>query len=108
MFVDSAEFTRVFGKDLVTFGSPIFSIDSFKTDLEKAFNSYFTDLANEVESNLLSNFLLRFNSFGILQDHTIPTVSDTKGNLLRNINDAENLPELDIKRVMYKPTKIKK
>lgn len=108
MFVDNTEFTKAFGSSLNIYDSPVFSIDTFKLDLENAFNSYFQDLYNNRVADIQINFQTRFNSFGILQDAVIPTVRNLKGDIINHIEQADTLPGLDLKIMIADPTQIKK
>lgn len=108
MFVDNQEFTRVFGSSLNILGSPVFSIDAFKLDLESAFNNYFNDLKNNSESDIQTNFQIRFNVFGILHDSVIGTVKNLKGEIINHINQADSLGDTGLKIMSLSPTPIKK
>lgn len=108
MFIDNPEFTKVFGNNISIFGAPLFSIDTFKTDLESAFTQYFSDLANNSQPEIQSNFKIRFNSFGILQDSVIGTVRNLKDELINHIDQADTLPGTNLKIMSFDPTGIKK
>ncbi len=108
MFVDNKEFTKVFGSSINILGSPVFSIDKFKSDLESAFNNYFNDLLKNTEPDIQTNFQTRFNSFGILQDSVIGTVRNLKGELISHIDQADKLGDSGLKIMSIDPTPIKK
>jgi len=107
MFVDNKEFTDVFGSSLSIYGDPLFSINTFKSDLEIACNNYFNELVNNSEVNIQTNFQIRFNVFGILQESNILTVRNLKGELIKHVDQADTLPGLDLKIMRVDPTKFK-
>lgn len=107
IFVDNKEFTKAFGSNLNILSLPVFSIDTFKLDLESAFNSYFNDFFKNTEIDIQTNFQIRFNSFGILQDSVIGTVRNLKGELITHIDQADKLGNNGLNIMIIVPTQIK-
>jgi hypothetical protein len=108
LFVDNKEFTSVFKETTQILDNPVFNIDKFKEDLTNAINFYFKELANAPSAEILNNFNLRFDSLKILTDSSIPTIRNLKGEIVKNFENLDSLPGLDLKIAIASPTKVKK
>ncbi len=108
MFVDNKDFTNVFGNVGQILDWKIFNIDTFKSDLEIAINSYFSELVETNNNVLLNNFNLRFDSLNILTDGVFPALKNLKGEYKLNIEDFDELPGTGLKIASYAPIIIKK
>ena len=108
MFVDDKEFTSVFKETTQILDCPVFNIDKFKEDLTNAINFYFEELANTSGTEILNNFNLRSDSLSILTDTFLPTLRNLKGEIVKDYEKLDSLPDLDLKIALASPTKIKK
>lgn len=108
LFVDDKEFTRVFEGVSKILDWTVFNIDSFKKDLQIAIDNYFTDLNDTSNNDIRLNFDIRYNHLNILEDSTIPTIRNLKGEMIFKHTDLDTLPGTNVKIAMLSPTKIKK
>lgn len=108
LFVDNKEFTDVFKGVAKILDWTVFNIDAFKTDLHIAIDNYFSDLHDPSNTDMLSNFNVRYNHLNILEDDIIPTVRNLKGEMIFKHTDLDTMPGTNLKIAMLSPTKIKK
>jgi hypothetical protein len=97
LFIDNAEFTKVFGADITILGSGVFSIDTFKSYLAGAVERYFQDLSNEENTDLRTNFNVRYEHLGILHDSKIAVMRNLKGEIVSHYDKLDSMPGLDLK-----------
>lgn len=107
-FVDNEEFTNVFGNSVNILDKKTFNIDHFRKALSQAINNYFADVENNSLANIQNQFKIRFDYSNILEDDVLGTVRNLEGKLIRNYEELDNLPGLDLKIAMTAPIKIKK
>ena len=104
-FVDNIEFTTVFGNSINILDKQTFNIDHFRDSLKKAIENYFSDISSD--SDVQSNFSIRFNYSNILHDGQIGTVRNLTGKMVTKYDELDSLPGLDLKVAVIDPMKTK-
>lgn len=108
MFVDNEEFLDKFKGLRKIFSSELFNVKKYRQELRSAVNRYFSDLNNQENIELQSNFMIRYKALGIIEDGLLPTMTNLDGDIISHVDEADKLPGTNIPIAMYNPTKIKK
>ena len=107
-FVDSEEFTHVFGNSVNILDKQTFNIDHFRKALSQAIDNYFGDVEKNNVTDIQNKFKIRFDYSKILEDGMLGTVRNLEGKLINNYEELDSLLGLDLKIAMIPPIKIKK
>jgi hypothetical protein len=105
IFIDNPEFGKVYGENPEILGQKVFDISIFKNDLEKAKEDYFSELISD-NIEIWNNFLVRYDSIGILGNSKIGTARNSKGEFVSNYDDLDTMPGLNLKIAYWDPTNI--
>ena len=108
MFVDDSGFTNTFHQLKYFLDLKVFDIHQFRSKLNGAFENYFSDLEQPNNEELRVNFLKRFGYLGILEDSVFPALSNSKGEIIYDIDDCEKIPRVNLPFAFYSPVPVKK